>query len=136
MPMSKTAGVGAGPTDWSDLPGGEASAAADAEQAVRGGFWRKLQRGAARVPFAEDAVAAYYAAFDRNTPLKVRATLLAALAYFVMPVDALPDVMPLLGFTDDAAVLMAAIRLISTHIGPEHRALARSQIDALRTPPR
>ena len=72
---------------------------------VRAGFWVKVKRQAAKLPFAEDLLAAYYCAFDRETPLQVRAVLLGALAYFVLPFDGIPDVLPVLGFTDDAAVL-------------------------------
>ncbi len=99
------------------------------EATVRRGFWRKLGQLAARVPFAEDLLTAYYCAFDRQTPLHVRGALVGALAYFVVPFDVLPDVMPALGFTDDAAVLAGAIKLVMAHIRPEHREAAR---DALR----
>lgn len=95
------------------------------EADVRRGFWPKLRTVAGKLPFAEDAVAAYYAAFDKRTPLRVRGMLLAALAYFVLPADAVPDLLPVLGFTDDAAVLMATFQLISSHIQPEHRAAAK-----------
>ena len=47
-------------------------------------------RVAARIPFAEDLLAAYYCAFDRETPLHVQGTLIGALAYFVLPIDAMP----------------------------------------------
>ena len=76
--------------------------------ALRRSFWRKTRRVAARLPFAEDLLAAYYCAFDRATPLQVKATLVGAIAYFVLPLDAIPDVLPVLGFTDDAAVLATA----------------------------
>ena len=92
-------------------------------------FWRKLRGTAAHVPFAEDAVAIYYCALDRTTPVHVRGSILAALAYFIMPVDTLPDFMPLLGFTDDAAVLMAAIAAIRGHIKPAHRQMAREALE-------
>ena len=100
------------------------------EERVRRGFWAKTRRFAAGLPFAEDLLAAYYCAFDRHTPMQVKATLMAALAYFVLPFDCVPDFLPLLGFADDAAVLAAAIRMVATHITPEHceaaqRALAR-----------
>jgi uncharacterized membrane protein YkvA (DUF1232 family) len=98
---------------------------------VRDEFWPKMKAVAAKIPFAEDALAAYYCTLDRDTPLRVRGTLLAALAYFVMPLDALPDIMPVLGFTDDAAVLMAAFQMISAHIKPEHREAARTALDDL-----
>lgn len=109
----------------------EAQATRDATR-VRRGFWDKMRAHAAGVPFAEDAVASYYAAFDRQTPLKVRATLLAALAYFVLPVDLTPDFLPLIGFSDDAAVLMGALRLLSSHVQPYHYAAARDALDRLR----
>jgi uncharacterized membrane protein YkvA (DUF1232 family) len=98
---------------------------------VRDEFWPKMKAVAAKIPFAEDAVAAYYCTLDRETPLRVRGTLLAALAYFVMPLDLLPDIMPALGFTDDAAVLMAALQMISAHIKPEHRQAARTALSDL-----
>src|SRR5215831_2811814 len=88
-------------------------------------FWRKAARVAARLPFAEDLLAAYYCAFDRRTPLQVKAALLGALAYFVLPFDFIPDMLPVIGYSDDAAVLFAALRLVAAHIRPEHREAAR-----------
>jgi uncharacterized membrane protein YkvA (DUF1232 family) len=100
----------------------------DDEGALRRGFWRKIRRVAMRITFAEDLLAAYYCTFDRNTPLQVKATLVAAIAYFVLPVDAIPDVIPGLGFTDDAAVLTTAIKLVADHIQPLHRDAARNAL--------
>lgn len=102
------------------------------EQAVRSGFWPKLGKAAASIPFAEDAVAAYYCAFDRATPVQVKGTLVAAIAYFVLPFDAIPDFIPVLGFTDDAAVLMTALKLVSSHMRPEHRDAAREKLKQMR----
>jgi uncharacterized membrane protein YkvA (DUF1232 family) len=95
---------------------------------VRRGFWAKARRVVAALPFAEDLLAAYFCAFDRDTPRHVQAALIGALAYFVLPFDIIPDMMPLLGFTDDAAVLATALRMVSTHIRPEHRAAAKQAI--------
>jgi uncharacterized membrane protein YkvA (DUF1232 family) len=92
---------------------------------VRREFWPKLRRFAAQLPFAEDLLAAYFCAFDRNTPRRVQVTLIGALAYFVLPFDFVPDMLPLVGFTDDAAVLATAIRLVAVHIAPWHREAAR-----------
>jgi uncharacterized membrane protein YkvA (DUF1232 family) len=94
------------------------------EARLRRRFWPKLRRVLAEVPFAEDLVAAYYCAFDRDTPRHVQVALIAALAYFILPFDAIADMMPALGFADDAAVLATAIRLVSGHIGDRHRAAA------------
>ncbi len=99
------------------------------EQAyVRRSFWAKLRRFAAALPFAEDLLAAYYCAFDRDTPRHVQAALVGALAYFVLPFDLIPDMMPVLGFTDDAAVLATALKLVASHMRPEHRAAAKAAI--------
>ena len=101
------------------------------EDTVRRGFWRKLKRFAAHLPFAEDLAAAYYCAFDRATPLQVKAALLGALAYFVLPFDVVPDMMPLFGFADDAAILATALRLVASHMKPEHRDAANRAMAAL-----
>ena len=91
-------------------------------------FWRKLKRVAAHLPFAEDLLAAYYCAFDRQTPRHVQTALLGAIAYFILPFDFIPDMLPVLGFTDDAAVLAAAIRTVASHITPAHRDAAREML--------
>lgn len=95
---------------------------------VRRNFWAKLKRFAGSLPFTEDLLAAYYCAFDRETPRHVQAALLGAIAYFVLPFDFLPDMLPVLGFTDDAAVLATAIRMVSSHITPEHREAAHAAL--------
>ena len=95
---------------------------------LRRRFWIKLKRVIAGLPFAEDLLAAYYCAFDKQTPRHVQVALLGAIAYFILPFDFIPDMMPVLGFTDDAAVLATAIRLVATHIRPEHRDAARAAL--------
>jgi uncharacterized membrane protein YkvA (DUF1232 family) len=95
---------------------------------VRKEFWKKLKRVAAKLPFVEDLLAAYYCAFDRQTPRHVQAALLGALAYFILPFDFMPDLMPVLGFTDDAAVLATALRMVASNIKPEHRDAARAAL--------
>ena len=95
---------------------------------VRRRFWRKFKRGMAKLPFAEDLLAAYYCAFDRQTPRHVQVALLGALAYFVLPFDFMPGMLPVLGFTDDAAVLATALRMVATNITPEHREAARAAL--------
>jgi uncharacterized membrane protein YkvA (DUF1232 family) len=104
---------------------GPADRLAEDRETVRRRFWRKLKRVVAHLPFAEDLLAAYYCAFDKQTPRHVQASLLGAIAYFVLPFDAVPDMLPMLGFTDDAAVLATAIRLVASHITPDHREAAR-----------
>jgi uncharacterized membrane protein YkvA (DUF1232 family) len=102
------------------------------EERLRRDFWRKAARVAARLPFAEDLLAAYYCAFDQETPAHVKAALVGALAYFVLPFDFIPDVLPLLGFTDDAAVLLTALRMVAGHLRPEHRDAARATLARMK----
>jgi uncharacterized membrane protein YkvA (DUF1232 family) len=104
------------------------------ETKVRNEFWLKLARNASRLPFAEELVAGYYCAFDRSTPLKVKGILLAALAYFILPFDVIPDFLLGLGFTDDLAVLVTAMGLVRKHITPQHRAHAAAKMAELKSP--
>jgi uncharacterized membrane protein YkvA (DUF1232 family) len=97
-------------------------------ESVRKRFWAKFMGVAAKLPFAEDLLSAYYCAFDSQTPRHVQAALLGAIAYFILPFDFIPDMLPVLGFTDDAAVLATAIRLVAAHIMPEHREAARAAL--------
>jgi uncharacterized membrane protein YkvA (DUF1232 family) len=97
-------------------------------ESLRRRFWIKLKKVVGKLPFAEDLLAAYYCAFDRQTPRHVQAALLGAIAYFILPFDFIPDMLPVLGFTDDAAILATAIRLVSAHILPEHREAARAAL--------
>jgi uncharacterized membrane protein YkvA (DUF1232 family) len=101
---------------------------AEDRDSVRKRFWVKLKRVAAKLPFAEDLLAAYYCAFDKQTPRHVQVALLGAIAYFILPFDFIPDMMPVLGFTDDAAVLATAIRLVATNITEDHREAARAAL--------
>jgi uncharacterized membrane protein YkvA (DUF1232 family) len=122
---------GYGSASWADFEALTRRVAAD-EAEVRRAFWRKLRRLAARLPFAEDLIAAHYCAFDRRTPLQAKAALLGALAYFVLPTDLIPDVLPVIGYTDDAAVLAAAIKLVASHITPDHREAAQRTLARMR----
>ncbi len=101
------------------------------EARVRRGFWRTVRRAAKYVPFMDDVVAAYFCAIDPKTPMRPKGVLLAALAYFVLPFDVIPDVLLGFGFTDDIAVLTAAIASIRQHIKPAHRQAAARALSEL-----
>jgi uncharacterized membrane protein YkvA (DUF1232 family) len=101
------------------------------EERLGGKVFALLRRAAGRLPFAEDALAAWFCARDPATPARVRYTLLAALGYFVLPIDAIPDLLPLIGFSDDAAVIAAAIASVAAQIRPEHRDRARETLAKL-----
>jgi len=98
------------------------------ESRVRRDFWRTAKRAVRYVPLMDEVVAAYYCALDPKTPFRPKGVILAALAYFVFPLDAIPDFLVGLGFTDDLAVLTAAIASIRQHIRPEHRKAAQKAL--------
>jgi len=102
------------------------------EQRVSRGFWPKIRRVAAHVPFAGEALALWYCAKDDETPLTAKGMMFAALAYFVLPTDAIPDFIAGIGYTDDAAVLIATLNLVGRHLKPRHRAAARADVERLR----
>jgi len=97
---------------------------------VRHKFWSTFRKAARYIPFADELVAAYFCALDPATPTRVRAILIGALVYFIMPIDAIPDFIAGIGFTDDVTVLIAAITLVRGHITPAHREAARHALGA------
>ena len=88
-------------------------------------FWPTVRKALNAIPFMDEVVAAYYAMLDPQTPRAARMTLIGALAYFVMPIDLIPDFIVSLGFVDDASVLTAALAAVGGSIRPEHREAAR-----------
>lgn len=101
------------------------------EEIVRRGFWRKVRRLVASVPFLDRVIAVYYSAQDPATPAAAKAVLFAALAYFVVPADIIPDILGTIGFSDDLAVLMAVWTGLGPHITDAHRDRAREMLDDL-----
>lgn len=100
------------------------------ERLVRGRFWPKLRANLHRIPFLEELLAAYFCATDPATPYRAKGILLAALAYFVLPVDVVPDWLLIAGFTDDAAVLAAAIQTVRANLTPAHWTRAKETLRA------
>ncbi len=95
------------------------------EQGFGKKLFARLAKVARHIPFAEDVLSAWFCARDPATPARVRYILMMALGYFVLPIDAIPDFLPLIGFTDDAAVIAAAIATVAGSITPDHRVKAR-----------
>lgn len=102
------------------------------EVRVSKGFWPKIRRTAARIPFAGQALSVWFAARDPQTPAAAKGLMLGALAYFVLPVDAIPDIFAVVGFTDDAAVFAALLATLGANIKLRHKELARDALERLR----
>lgn len=88
------------------------------------GFWAKIGAVAGRVPFATEFVAAYFAMRDEDTPWRHKAILAGAIAYFILPLDAIPDFLPM-GYADDTAAITAALAATAMSIKDVHRMRAR-----------
>lgn len=101
------------------------------ERRVAKGFWPKIRRVAARIPFAPDALSVWWCARDPETPTAAKGLMLAALAYFVLPTDAIPDILAGIGFTDDAAVFAALLAVVGKNIKPKHRVAARAWLEKI-----
>jgi uncharacterized membrane protein YkvA (DUF1232 family) len=101
------------------------------EQRVVRGFWPKIRKVAAKIPFAADALSVWFCARDPATPASAKGMMLAALAYFILPTDFIPDLIPALGFTDDAAVMAALLAIIGRNLRPQHRDAAREALERL-----
>ncbi|MBW7983008.1 YkvA family protein [Enterobacillus tribolii] len=83
-----------------------------------GSFWHKTVAAAkkAGIEVIEKSLWLYFAAQRPDTPIWAKSTIYAALAYFVLPIDAIPDAIPAVGFTDDMGVLAGALGAVGMHI--------------------
>lgn len=100
------------------------------QQYSEGRFWDKLLRFAktAGVEVVERALRLYYAAQDPGTPKWAKTVIIAALGYFISPADAIPDIVPLVGYSDDLGVLSLAIATVAMYITPEVKEQARAKM--------
>ncbi len=121
-----------GPILEGEILKGAEEKAENNEAKVRKGIWRTVAKASTKIPFLEEVVASYFCAMDPDTPSRVRAILLAALAYFVLPLDTIPDFIIGFGFTDDMAVLGAVIASIRSNIKQNHTELAKTKLASLK----
>jgi uncharacterized membrane protein YkvA (DUF1232 family) len=94
------------------------------------GFWEKVGSAfmAAGQAFGEIVLKLYYAAQDPDTPMWAKSTIYTALGYFIFPVDAIPDITPMVGYLDDLGVLTIAVATVAAHIKDEHVAKAKETL--------
>jgi uncharacterized membrane protein YkvA (DUF1232 family) len=85
-------------------------------------FWQKLASSAlaAGRKVVHKALTLYFAARSGNTPLWAKAAIFGALGYFISPIDAIPDAIPVIGYSDDLAVLAAAAAVVAKFLTGEH----------------
>lgn len=114
--------------DAPNNPGPDPQASPPDAQAL----WRKFARQAGRAGrgVVEKALQLHYAARRPDTPAWARRTAYGALAYFILPLDAVPDFILGVGYTDDLAALTAAVATLSFYIDDNVRAKARERLRA------
>ncbi len=93
------------------------------------GLWDKLSHFAksAGREVVEKALILFYAASDPDTPKRSKMIIFSALGYFILPLDAIPDFTPILGFSDDLGAIALALATVAAHIKSEHRQAAKSK---------
>jgi len=85
-------------------------------------FWDKVKTYArvAGEGVLTPALKLYYSAQDSDTPVWAKGTIYGALGYLISPIDAIPDIVPIVGYSDDLGVLVAALAAVAFHIKEEH----------------
>lgn len=103
----------------------------DAQHFNEQGFWRKLRRFATSAgrEVVTKALWLYYAALRPDTPAWAKATIYGALTYFVVPSDAVPDIIPLTGYSDDIGILAVAVATIAGYIDDDVKAKAAQTLN-------
>jgi uncharacterized membrane protein YkvA (DUF1232 family) len=93
-------------------------------------FWEKIKNygSTAGRKVVEPALIMYYCLKDKDTPLKIKLIIIGALGYFILPTDAIPDLSPLIGFSDDLGALLTAYEMAKAYTKPEHREKAEEQL--------
>jgi len=95
------------------------------------GFWTKVKevakKAGTKVIYA--ALVLYYTATADSTPMAKKSIIYGALGYFILPIDLIPDVIPVVGFSDDLAALIAAATAVSSSITPAIKEEAKAKLE-------
>ncbi len=115
-------------------PSNESNQSAETEPKIpEKSFWKKIGSSASSAGYEAvyNAFVLYYTARAKETPLWCKTVIAGALGYFISLIDAVPDLTPILGYTDDIAVMVAAIGALAAHITPEIKQKAKVKSDNL-----
>ena len=94
------------------------------------GLWDKIRKNIAKigVKVIYQALLLYYVAQSPNCPAKIKAGIIGALGYLISPIDLIPDIMPGIGYADDAAAIATAVALAQIYITDEIKEQAKAKI--------
>ncbi len=88
------------------------------KELVEGGLWVKLEKVGKKLAFTKDIVALYNYMMDPSVTWYRKTIIVAALVYFITPIDAIPDLAPLIGYMDDLGVITAVLKFMGSEIIP------------------
>ncbi|WP_081657937.1 YkvA family protein [Sporosarcina ureae] len=93
-------------------------------------FWDKILKFGkqAGVKLTYGALLLFYTFKKPTVPKKVKSTILGALGYFILPVDLIPDFTPIVGYSDDLAIVVGALLVVATYIDAETKQLAKNKV--------
>ncbi|CAN5437789.1 hypothetical protein BH23VER1_BH23VER1_33870 [soil metagenome] len=96
-------------------------------------LWRKLQRFALRLGrgAVQTTLTLFYCLQDHDTPAWAKGVIMGALGYLILPIDAIPDFIPVVGFTDDLGAISAALGTVAIYVKDQHKQKARDQMRRL-----
>ncbi len=101
-------------------------------------FWEKINKVRTKAKeiakeIIEKAFVLYYCFLDDDTPKWAKGVIIGALGYLISPIDAIPDFLPVIGYSDDIAVLAGAIILVALSIKKEHTEKAKEKVNTYFT---
>lgn len=93
-------------------------------------FWDKIRDFGkqAGVKLTYGTLLLFYTFKKPTVPKKVKSTILGALGYFILPLDVIPDFTPIVGFSDDLAIVVGALLVVATYIDADTRQLAKNKV--------
>lgn len=96
-------------------------------------FWKKLKKFAVKAgnKVVYPALLLYYVLVSRDVPVKDKGLIIGALGYLILPIDLIPDFIPVAGFADDAAALAAVLKMVASNVDEEIEAKAKAKADEL-----
>lgn len=90
----------------------------EGEEFVNEELWTKLERVGKRISFAKDVKALFRYMRDPYVSWHRKAIVVGALVYFITPIDAVPDIAPLIGYLDDLGVITAVLKFLGSELVP------------------
>ncbi|MBS4000104.1 MAG: DUF1232 domain-containing protein [Desulfobulbaceae bacterium] len=93
-------------------------------------FWSKIKMNAGKWSYKilSKVFVLYHVVRDDDTPSWAKTVIYGALGYFILPLDALPDILPFVGYSDDLGALVAAVSIVLSHIKPKHVELSKQSL--------